>query len=47
MPDEFTHEQSEVPRNLAQEVHARFAVLGGFDLPEVPREPIRTPPDFK
>ena len=34
------------PRNLADAIHARFAALGGVDLPEVPREPIRPPPDF-
>lgn len=33
--------------NIADEIHRRFAALGGIDLPEVPREPIRRPPDFK
>jgi plasmid stability protein len=35
------------PRNLAEEIHSRFAALGGVDLPEIPREPMRRPPDFK
>ena len=32
---------------IAQEIHARFAVLGGVEIPEVPREPIREPPRFE
>ncbi len=31
---------------LATVIKQRFAPLGGFDLPEIPREPIRTPPLF-
>ncbi|MGD9537567.1 MAG: plasmid stabilization protein [Alphaproteobacteria bacterium] len=34
------------PTNLAAAIRARFAPLGGVDLPEVPREPMREPPDF-
>ena len=34
------------PRNLGDAVRARFAGLGGVDLPEVPREAIRPPLDF-
>jgi plasmid stability protein len=34
------------PANLAAAIRARFAPLGGVDLPEVPREPMREPPDF-
>ena len=34
------------PVNLAATVRARFAPLGGVDLPEVPREPMREPPNF-
>jgi plasmid stability protein len=30
--------------NLAESIHARFAALGGIELPEVPREPISRPP---
>lgn len=34
------------PRNLATAIRARFAPLGGMDLPALPREPVRDPPDF-
>jgi len=34
------------PRNLGQAIHARFAALGGVDLPELPREVVRRPVDF-
>jgi antitoxin FitA len=34
------------PPNLAAAIRARFAPLGGLDLPEVPRESMREPPDF-
>lgn len=34
------------PANLAAAIRARFAPLGGVDLPEAPREPMREPPDF-
>jgi plasmid stability protein len=34
------------PANLAAAIRARLAPLGGVDLPEVPREPMREPPDF-
>lgn len=34
------------PRNLAEAVHNLFAPLGGIELPAVPREPMREPPDF-
>jgi plasmid stability protein len=32
--------------NLAAAIRGRFAPLGGVDLPEDPREPMREPPDF-
>ena len=32
------------PGNRTDTIRARFAPLGGFDLPEVPREPMREPP---
>lgn len=32
--------------DLATAIKQRFAPVGGFDLPEIPREPIRTPPLF-
>jgi plasmid stability protein len=34
------------PANLAAAIRARFAPLGGVDLPELAREPMREPPDF-
>ena len=33
------------PENLAAAIRARFAPLGGVDLPQVPREPMREPPN--
>lgn len=32
--------------NLAETIHARFAALGGADLPIAPREPMPEPPAF-
>jgi len=32
--------------NLAAKIEKRFADLGDFKLPEIPRESIKTPPDF-
>ena len=34
------------PRNLGQAIHARFAALGGLDMPSVKRIPMRPTPDF-
>lgn len=34
------------PSNLAAAIRKRFAPLGGVDLPDVPREPVREPPDL-
>ena len=34
------------PTNLVAAIRARFAPLGGVDLPDVPREAMREPPDF-
>lgn len=34
------------PANLASAIRARFAPLGGIELPEVRREPMRKPPSF-
>jgi antitoxin FitA len=31
---------------FAEEIHARFAELGGFEMPDIPREPMREPPVF-
>jgi plasmid stability protein len=33
-------------KNLAERIHARFVALGGFELPHIPREPMREPPTF-
>ena len=38
--------EEDVPRSLGQSIHQRFAGLGGFDLPEIVREPIRDHPLF-
>jgi plasmid stability protein len=34
------------PVNLAAAIRERFAPLGGVELPDVPREALREPPDF-
>jgi plasmid stability protein len=34
------------PVNLAAAIRARFAPLGGVELPDISREPMREPPDF-
>jgi plasmid stability protein len=34
------------PRNLGQAIHERFRRIGGIDLPDAPREAIRSPVDF-
>ena len=34
------------PVDLASTIRARFAPLGGVELPETPREPMRDPPAF-
>jgi plasmid stability protein len=34
-------------RNLVESIRRRFAAVGGIELPTVPREPIREPPDFR
>jgi plasmid stability protein len=34
------------PGKLAASIRARFARLGGVELPAVPREPMREPPSF-
>lgn len=33
-------------RNLAESIRRRFAALGGVELPDLPREPVRHPPSF-
>ena len=34
------------PGNLARAIRTRFAPLGGVDLPDLPRDPIRDPIDL-
>jgi len=34
------------PANLATAIRARFAPLGGVELPPLPREPMPEPPSF-
>jgi plasmid stability protein len=34
------------PSNLAAAIRKRFEPLGGVELPEMPREAMREPPDF-
>ena len=34
------------PGNLAAAIRARFAALGGVELPALPRDPMRAPPAF-
>ncbi|MBE9036802.1 FitA-like ribbon-helix-helix domain-containing protein [aff. Roholtiella sp. LEGE 12411] len=40
-------ENHEQPLNLANMIEQRFANLGDFELPEIPREPIRTISTFE
>jgi plasmid stability protein len=54
MEDEVRHilnsalnTQSGTSSNLAASIHARFKLLGGLDLPEAQREPMRDPPTFE
>ncbi|EKU98369.1 hypothetical protein Lepto7375DRAFT_7652 [Leptolyngbya sp. PCC 7375] len=39
-------EPTQAEPNLATAVKHRFAEVGGVELPEIPREPIRNPPVF-
>ena len=34
------------PEDLGEIIHRRFAAIGGFEMPEIVREPAREPPDF-
>jgi antitoxin FitA len=40
------NKQAAPPANLAATIRARFAPIGGVELPEVARGPMREPPDF-
>lgn len=39
--------QTQPPTNLSEAIRKRFGPLGGVDLPPVPREPMREPPNFE
>ena len=42
-------ELSRTPRassRWAEQIHARFAKFGGFEIPEIAREPMREPPRY-
>lgn len=39
-------DESPRKRRIADEIHALFAPLGGVELPEIPRDANREPPDF-
>ncbi len=39
--------QPSVSRDLGQTIHARFAALGGVDLPSLHRSPMRPTPEFE
>ena len=41
----LAHEPAQ-PSNLTAAIRKHFAPLGGVELPEVPREAMREPPDF-
>lgn len=38
--------QPRAPRNLGKTIHARFAAVGGIDLPPIKRGPMRPSPEF-
>ncbi len=40
------NQEPQGPKNLGMALHALFPPLGGFDMPEVPREPMREPQTF-
>lgn len=35
------------PAGIGTAIHALFRPLGGVELPELPREPVREPPSFE
>ena len=40
------NQEPQGPKNLGTAINALFKPLGGFAMPEVPREPMREPPAF-
>jgi plasmid stability protein len=39
-------QEPEEPKNLGTAINALFKPFGGFDVPDIPREPMREPPAF-
>ncbi len=39
--------ESVLTTDLGSAIHSRFHALGGVDLPEIPRDPVREPPGFE
>ena len=40
------NQETQAPKNLGTAIHELFAPLGGFDMPDIARDPIRQPPSF-
>jgi len=40
------NQEQHIPKNLGTAINALFKPLGGFDLPELPRDPMREAPSF-
>jgi plasmid stability protein len=40
------NQEAQAPKNLGTAIHALFAPLGGFEMPDIPREPVREPSSF-
>ena len=40
------NQEPQEPKNLGTAINELFKPFGGFDLPEVPREPMPEPPSF-
>ena len=40
------NQEPQGPRNLGTAINDLFKPFGGFDMPDVPREPMREPPRF-
>jgi plasmid stability protein len=39
-------QEPEEPKKLGTAINALFKPFGGFDVPDIPREPMREPPAF-
>jgi len=44
---EYLAGEEKQPKNLAEAIRRQFAPLGGVELPDLPREPIRDPLNFE